>query len=151
MLRSTFGFKPGDTLANFKLPDIVRAIDTGHLDVHGNQVQLLESSKCFINSKMDCATCHNPHENQRGNTALYVQKCLSCHSSATHNYCKMANTLNSQFIKSNCIQCHMPALPSGVIIAPTITKATSADILVHTHHIGVYPEEVKKLLAFIKK
>jgi hypothetical protein len=63
----------------------------------------------------------------------------------------MANTLNAQFIKSNCIQCHMPALPSGVIIAPTIAKGASADILVHTHHIGRYPEQVKKVLAFINK
>jgi hypothetical protein len=151
MLKPTFGFKPGDTLANFKLPDFARAIDTSHLDVHGNQLQLLQSSKCFINSKMDCATCHNTHQNQRGNTSFYTQKCLGCHSAANHNFCKMANTLNAQFIKSNCIQCHMPALPSGVIIAPTVTKATSADILVHTHHIGVYPEEVKKVLAFINK
>lgn len=151
MLKPTFSFKPGDTLANFKLPDFVRAIDTTHLDVHGNQVHLLQSSKCFINSKMDCATCHNTHQNQRGNTAFYVQKCLSCHSASNHNFCKMANTLNAQFIKSNCIECHMPALPSGVIIAPTIAKGTSADILVHTHHIGRYPEQVKKVLAFINK
>lgn len=151
MLRPTFGFKPGDTLANFKLPEMVRPVDTNHLDVHGNQVQLLQSSKCFINSKMDCATCHDTHQNQRGNTNFYVQKCLSCHSPANHNFCKMASTLNAQFIKTNCIQCHMPALPSGVIIAPTITKGVSADILVHTHHIGIYPDEVKKVLAFINK
>lgn len=151
MLKPTFGFKPGDTLANFKLPDFARAIDTSHLDVHGNQVQLLQSSKCFINSKMDCATCHNTHQNQRGSTSIYIQKCLGCHSMANHNFCKMANTVNAQFIKSNCIQCHMPALPSGVIIAPTITKEASADILVHTHHIAIYPQQVKKVLAFINK
>jgi hypothetical protein len=45
----------------------------------------------------------------------------------------------------------MPALPSGVIIAPTIGKGVSADILVHTHRIGKYPGEVKKVLAFINK
>ena len=67
MLRSTFGFVPGDTLANYKLPEMVGAIDTGHLDVHGNQIQLLQSSKCFMGSKLDCQTCHDTHQNQRGN------------------------------------------------------------------------------------
>ncbi|WP_295792346.1 multiheme c-type cytochrome [Mucilaginibacter sp.] len=147
MLRSTFGFVPGDTLANYKLPEMVSAIDTGHLDVHGNQIQLLQSSKCFMGSKLDCQTCHDTHQNQRGNLLLYSQKCLGCHSTTKHNYCKMANTIDAQLIKTNCVQCHMPALPSRVIIAPTQTKSASADILVHTHHIAIYPQQVKKVLA----
>ena len=151
MLRSTFGFKPGDTLDNFKLPDFASAADTSRLDVHGNQVQLLESSKCFINSKMDCATCHDVHQNQRGNTAIFTQKCLSCHSTTTHNYCKMATPANAQLIKSNCIQCHMPALTSNAIISTTVDKASFGDILVHTHHIAVYPQQVKKILGMVKK
>ena len=35
------------------------------LDVHGNQLALLERSKCFINSKMTCSTCHDVHSPQR--------------------------------------------------------------------------------------
>ncbi len=149
MLKSTFGFKPGDTLANFKLPDFVRASDTGKLDVHGNQFQLLEGSKCFINSKMDCATCHDTHQNQRGNTVLFTQKCLGCHSAASHNYCKMANTSNASLIKANCIQCHMPALSSVAIISANASKATEADILVHTHRIAIYPQQAKKIMAMM--
>jgi hypothetical protein len=151
MLRPTFLFKPGDTLANYKLPDFVHAADTAHLDVHGNQIQLLSSSKCFIYSKMDCATCHDTHQNQRGNTPLYVQKCLGCHSTTNHNYCKMADATNNAAIKANCIQCHMPALPSNVIIAPTMAKSATADILVHTHHIAIYPQQTKKILLMIGK
>ncbi|MEO8413889.1 MAG: cytochrome c3 family protein [Ginsengibacter sp.] len=151
MLRSTFWFKPGDTLARFKLPDFETAIDTTHLDVHGNQVQLLQSSKCYINSNMDCATCHNTHQDQRGNTALFTQKCMGCHSADKHNYCKMPDTINAEFIKSNCIQCHMPALPSMAIISPNGDKTLSADIFVHTHHIAIYPQEVKKILAYLGK
>ena len=151
MLRPTFGFKPGDTLANFELPGYTGTIDNSHLDVHGNQLQLLESSKCFINSKMDCATCHDTHQNQRGNTALFTQKCLNCHSTTNHNYCKLANTLNAGVIKSNCIQCHMPALASSAIVSPTVDKTSFADILVHTHHITIYPDEVKKILAMPAK
>jgi hypothetical protein len=151
MLRSTFGFRPGDTLGNFKLPGFESALDTNRLDVHGNQLQLLEGSKCFINSKMDCSTCHDVHQNQRGNTTFYTQKCLSCHSAANHNYCKMANTIDPQLIKSNCIQCHMPALTSNAIVSTTLDKTSFADISVHTHRIAIYPQEVKKILLMVGK
>jgi len=151
MLRSTFFFKPGDTLANYKLPEFARAVDTSHLDVHGNQVQLLESSKCFINSKMDCGTCHNVHQNQRGNMALFTQKCLDCHSVTTHNYCKIYNSLNAKLISSNCIQCHMPALLTKVILTSNINKTTNADILIRSHHIAIYPGETKKILMMLAK
>ena len=151
MLKSTFRFSPGDTLANFKLPGFKGITDTARLDVHGNQVQLLESSKCFIYSKMDCSTCHNTHENQRGNTTLFIQKCLSCHSTIKHNYCKLENQSNARLIKSNCIQCHMPALASRAIVSTTTDKASFSDILVHTHHIAIYPEEVKKILTLINR
>ena len=150
MLLSTFSFIPGDTLAKFKLPDLVRSLDTLHLDVHGNQLQLLESSKCFINSKMDCATCHDTHQNQRGNTALFAQKCLTCHSTVNHTYCKLANAQNAQLIKSNCVQCHMPVFASKAIFASTTNK-TSGEILVHTHHITIYPEQAKQVLAMFNK
>lgn len=147
MIRSTFGFKPGDTLANFKLADYETSFDTAHLDVHGNQLQLLESSKCFINSKMDCATCHDTHQNQRGNSEAYIQKCLTCHSTVNHNYCKMATTANAQLIRENCIKCHMPQFSSTAITAKTSDKKTPTDILVHTHRIAIYPQEVNKLLS----
>ncbi len=152
MTRSTFFFRPGDTLANFKFADFYNApIDTSHLDVHGNQVQLLQSSKCFINSKMDCATCHDTHQNQRGKIALFTQKCLGCHSTTNHNYCKMANALNAQLIRSNCIQCHMPALATRVIITPNMDSTFTANIYVHTHHIAIYPQEAKKILMMVGK
>ena len=152
MLRSTFFFKPGDTLARFKIDDFYSPMnDTSHLDVHGNQVQLLQSSKCFIYSKMDCATCHDVHQNQRGNTAIYTQKCLGCHSTANHNYCKMATMLNAGLIKSNCIQCHMPAFASKAIISANMDKTYNADIFVHTHHIAIYPQETKKVLLMVSK
>ena len=152
MTRSTFSFIPGDTIDKFKLRDFYQpAIDTSHLDVHGNQVQLLQSSKCFISSNMDCSTCHDTHQNQRGNIALYTQKCLGCHSAVNHNYCKMANALNAGLIKSNCIQCHMPAFASGAVVYPNMDKTVNADILVHTHRIAIYPKEAKKILAMVNK
>ena len=152
MIRSTFFFTPGDTLSKYKLPDFYRsATPNNNLDVHGNQVQLLESSKCFINSKMDCATCHDTHKNQRGNALMYTQKCIGCHSTENHNYCKMATMVNAQFLKSNCIKCHMPGFASGVIVTANKDSTTNTGIYVHTHHISIYPKQTKQILAMVGK
>jgi hypothetical protein len=149
MLRSGFGFIPGDTLAKFKMPEFSGRIDTNHLDVHGNQLQLLQSSKCFINSSMDCATCHDTHQNSRGNDALYTQKCLNCHNSPNHTYCRMTDKLSAAVFKRNCINCHMPALPTKAISVQVSDKLPPIQFFVHTHHIAIYPQEVKKILAYI--
>ena len=149
-LRSTFEFVPGDTLAKFKMPQFSRVNDTSHLDVHGNQLQLLQSSKCFINSKMDCATCHNTHQNSRGNYMLYAGKCLACHNTPNHTYCKMTDKLNPASLKTNCIKCHMPALQTRTISVQVSDKRPSIPFFVHSHHIAIYPQEVKKILAYIR-
>ena len=73
-----------------------------------NQTQLLATSKCFMMSNMDCATCHNTHANERGNYSLYAQHCQGCHSTANHNFCKMADWSNISLLKNNCTKCHMP-------------------------------------------
>lgn len=151
VLKPTFEFSPGDTLSNFKLPGFETGIHTAGVDVHGNQMQLLESSKCFINSNIDCATCHNTHQNQRGNTLLYTQKCLNCHNTVKHSFLKTESIADQEFMRSNCINCHMPLLASKAIISATLNKPVSIDITVHTHSIAIYPEETKKILAMLGK
>ena len=151
LLRSTFGFMPGDTLAKFKLPEYQQAVDTAHIDVHGKQVQLLESSKCFISSKMDCTTCHNVHQNSRGDNVLYAQKCLTCHNSTGHTYCGMAKKLGAAALQANCINCHMPQLTTKVISVQASGKTPPAKFVVYTHHIAIYPDQSKKILAYLTK
>ena len=151
LLRSTFSFVPGDTFAAFKVSEFYQMVDTAHIDVHGNQVQLLQSSKCYKFSKMDCATCHDVHQNIKGNDVLFAEKCLNCHNSPNHIYCKMTNNLSGKFLKSNCIDCHMPALPTQKITVQVSDTLPSIQFFVHTHHIATYPEEVQKILAYIKK
>ena len=151
MLRSTFDFKPGATYARFKLPDFNRKIDTNNLDVHGNQVQLLESSKCFKKSKMDCATCHNPHENSRGNTNLFTQKCLSCHNAPDQPFCKLKHKISDAMLAAKCISCHMPAQTSNSISVQVSDKLPYIRFSVHTHRIAVYPQETKNILAYLNK
>lgn len=147
--RTAFAFAMGDTLAKFKEPDFLHEpVNPATLDVHGNQTALLSASKCFLMSNMDCSSCHNPHANNSQNIAMYTQKCLNCHSEAKHNYCTMAPKLGSA-ITNNCINCHMPQKPSNVISVEATQGKISVPYLVRTHRIAIYPEETKKILAFI--
>lgn len=139
MLRSTFEFKPNDNLTDYKIEDMFQTSDPKMLDVHANQGRLLMASKCFINSNMDCATCHNLHNNERGQLAMYSQKCMSCHSTAKHNFCPEAPKLGT-VIKSNCIDCHMPNRPSNVIAVGAGGKGKVIPYLVRDHRIAIYPE-----------
>ena len=151
MIRSTFEFEPGDTFAKFKLPEFSKIIDTEHLDVHGNQVGLLERSKCYMFSQMDCATCHDTHIDNRGEDQLYTQKCLDCHNKPGHVYCKMTSELSEPMLEQNCINCHMPALPTKVISVQVSDTLPKVQFFVHTHRIAIYPNEVKKILAYINQ
>lgn len=150
ILHTVFDFRPGDTLYHFvEMPLFPEVIDSTKLDVHGNQAQLLASSKCFINSKMDCATCHNVHKNDRGDIAMHSQKCMTCHSTVNHNFCPMASKLGAA-IKNNCIDCHMPARPSNVIAIETAGKGRNVPYLVRTHHIAIYADASKKVINYLK-
>lgn len=151
ILRNMFTFKPGDTLANFKEQVAFQKVDdSSKMDVHGNQTQLLASSKCFINSNMDCATCHNVHKNERQNIAMFSQRCMTCHTGANHNFCKLAPQLGA-VIKSNCIDCHMPARSSNVIAIETAGKGRAVPYLVRSHHVAVYADASAKVMANFKK
>ena len=151
MTRSVFDFKPGNALANFKETEIFhRPLDSAKMDVHGNQAQLLASSKCYIMSKMDCATCHNVHVNDRQSQVLYSARCMKCHTESNHNFCKMAPTLGT-IIKTNCIDCHMPAKPSNVISVETSGKGTAIPYLVRNHHIAVYNDVSQAVINNLKE
>lgn len=147
MLRSTFEFKPGDTLSRFMDQGIT---NSESVDVHGNQAQLLAKSKCFITSNMDCSSCHNTHINDRGNYKLYAQKCMACHSEANHNFCKTADVSNMAFIKNNCTKCHMPAQPSKAIVVESSETGMSVASSVVNHHIAVYPVESGQVFKTFK-
>ena len=151
MVASTFAFRPGDTLAKFMIPRYINTVYPNiKPDVHGNQPQLLSMSKCFINSNMDCATCHNTHINDRGNKISYAQKCMTCHTDASHNFCKIANASNISFLKNNCTTCHMPQQASNVIKMKITETGKNKSILMVNHRIAVYTDESKKIMEEYK-
>jgi hypothetical protein len=147
--KPSFQFIAGKALADYFILDTT-APNPGNIDVHGNQYGLLRSSKCFtMSSTMTCVTCHNTHENERGKTVLFSQRCMDCHSSGHGNVCKLADTLGP-VIKTNCIDCHMPLKASQSIteLLPGDAKPTAA--LIRSHFISIYPEETKKIKARLR-
>ncbi len=97
-----FQFRPGDKLSDHYHPSTVSGEANS---VHtSNQQARMASSECFKNSDMTCTTCHDPHENERGQMALFSSRCLDCHQS---QHCGMFAEVGSS-IAENCIDCHMP-------------------------------------------
>ncbi len=149
--KPSFTFTAGNKLTDYFKTDTVSK-DTASIDVHGNQYALLAASKCFKNTTtLTCISCHKPHENEQGKTAVFSQKCVSCHSEAQTNAvtCKLT-AKHKKEIQNKCTSCHMPQQPS-LAIAVMLQGATGPTrAMMHTHRIKVYPEETKKILAFIK-
>ena len=105
-----FSFKSGDHLEDFLQLEIPKADEP--LDVHGNQIALLERSKCFKNSNMTCSTCHDVHARQR-DSGEFSTRCLTCHKVQS---CKLFPK-RGQTLAGKCVDCHMPNQTSNVIFS----------------------------------
>ena len=145
-VKPAFTFQTGDPLEDY-LTAAYNKDSVSMLDVHGNQYGLLTSSKCFRLSQMDCSSCHNTHVTERGNKALFSQRCATCHSSVQHSF---VNATNAKAITANCIDCHMPLLPSSKIMLLVSGRQKTVPDYVTTHHIAVYPEQTKAFLQSLK-
>jgi hypothetical protein len=145
-IQPIFTFKPGSNLNDFYYLDAMNP-SANKLDVHGTEVQYIMASQCYLQSKtLTCISCHNPHQKERENIAVFSQRCMNCHTEVNHNFCKMAPELG-EAIKTNCIDCHMPAKPSKVIQLLTNGKESPLPDYIRTHIVAVYPADAKKVLA----
>jgi hypothetical protein len=140
----SFSFRVGDTLDNYSTANYDSAA-TATLDVHGNQYGLLTSSKCFQQSQLDCSSCHNPHANEHQQFAVYSQRCLSCHNTASEHPCS-SPVVKQMNVTSNCIDCHMPALASQKIVMQISGKDEMIHDLVRTHRVAIYPDATRDYL-----
>jgi len=131
-LAPTFSYVPGRPLSEFFKPLPSPAVE--HPDVHGNQVGLLERSKCYRSSeKMSCTICHDVHTAGRP-AASYALKCLTCHQ---WQNCGKSKELGQAGIEGKCIDCHMPAEETNVIVSETAGQVVHAKM--RNHWIKVYP------------
>jgi hypothetical protein len=147
--KPSFEFQAGDTLSNYFSLNTA-ALNADNIDVHGNQLGLLSLSKCFMKSNMTCISCHNTHENEKGKTALFSQRCVTCHSEGHVKLCKMTAAIGPS-ITTNCIDCHMPKQPSHAVAVYLEGSDTPTPALMRTHYIKVYQEESKKILQLLKR
>jgi hypothetical protein len=128
-----FSFRPGESLSNsLKLePFNPRA----RVDVHGNQVALLEKSRCFQSSSMTCSACHDLHAPTR-DAASYSDRCLACHKPQS---CPTFEKAPQR--PPNCIDCHMPVQTSKSLVLDIEDEQVGARV--RTHWIRVYPPSAK--------
>ena len=105
-----FSFNAGDVLDNYIQFEKPKPDEP--LDVHGNQLELLERSKCFQSSNMTCSTCHDVHQPQR-DPAYFSDKCLQCHKVQS---CGLFPK-RGRALAGKCVDCHLPNQDSNVIFS----------------------------------
>jgi Cytochrome c554 and c-prime len=129
-LLPAFSYRPGDPLdkfISFPPPD-----PDAPPDLHGNQVGMLEKSRCFRSSNMTCLTCHDVHVTQH-NLAEFSQRCLSCHKPDSATFSNPDHP-----VSANCIDCHMPRQQTNLIVFNWNGRRMRPQV--RTHWIKIYPE-----------
>ena len=131
-LAPAFSYIPGEPLHDYI--NLGVSDPNAKIDVHGNQVTLLERSRCFqCSSSMSCLTCHNVHVSQLDAPA-FSSRCLSCHEAQNCGEFKKRGS----DIAANCIDCHMPRQESNLIVSGFEGKQVRPRV--RTHWIKAYPE-----------
>jgi hypothetical protein len=127
----SLSFRPGDDLALYV--KITPPPPGAPVDVHGNQVNALERSKCFTSGKLTCSTCHDVHKSQESASSFAVH-CLVCHSVQA---CPRFKQLGAS-IRTRCVECHMPVGESNVITSGMEGQLLQAKM--RTHRIAIYTD-----------
>lgn len=130
-LAPAFSYVPGEPLE--KYIELQQPAPDQPVDVHGNQIALLERSKCFQSSaSMTCWTCHDEHAPEKPADS-YAQRCLTCHKVES---CGLFAKLGGK-IATRCIDCHMPVQDSHLIVSADNGRQVSARV--RNHWIKIYP------------
>ncbi|QLE01957.1 hypothetical protein HX109_10460 [Galbibacter sp. BG1] len=138
--KEIFSYVVGENLEESYLEDPITATPK-EADVHGNQLALLKSSKCFEKTEqMNCSSCHDPHRSQRGNFTYFNNKCISCHSQ-TKTLC--AHIENNK--TGNCVECHMPMQNSKSMLIQAGKDGAKIPVQIRTHLIAIYNSEKDSL------
>ena len=102
--RGPFSYVAGEPLVDFAIFfDYAPGRREDRFEGVGGAYQF-RKSRCFLDSpgKLECTTCHDPHDVPRGAEALrhYSSVCLQCHQSLHPG--------NIPATAADCITCHMP-------------------------------------------
>lgn len=112
--RAPFSYKPGEPLGNYMI-FFDHAVGSPYRDDFeiAHSAYRLRKSRCFLDSKMTCTTCHNPHDIPRGEKAAlhYNAVCGECHRSLPAQHTKAAD----------CVTCHMPKRRTEDVVHAVMT------------------------------
>ena len=133
--RPAFSFTTGDPLSDYFKLDSMPHNPFG-MDVHGNQLGLLSASKCFTQSDMTCNSCHDPHKNERGQLAIFSQRCQSCHGGSHQTTCSYKG-VSQEVLQQNCIDCHMEKEPSRSVAVQLEGRDVPTPALMRSHFIRI--------------
>jgi len=144
--RSLFLYQPGEKLSDYYAPEFGRQ-DTAKMDVHGNQSQLLMASACYrMSADLNCNSCHSVHVKERDRLETFSARCLNCHKGVQHSTLKVSQ----EQLQYNCIDCHMPLKPSGIISLLEEKKERAEPDFIRTHLVTIYPKETAAFLKNLK-
>lgn len=143
----SFTFMVGDRLDDFLSPGFSDD-SAASLDVHGNQYGLLSASRCFQKSEMDCSSCHDVHAVETNRMEVFSARCMNCHSRGGH-FCNQPEVAGLVLDK-NCIDCHMPALPSGKVFLQAPDTFQTTPFYIRTHLIASYRTQIEQFLEKMK-
>ena len=107
--RPFFSYNPAEPLSAFQLYfDKSKPDDRFEI---ASSAYRLRKSACFLKSagKLQCTTCHNPHEPHNAN---YDAACRTCHAT-------LAVASHPQ--QSNCASCHMPKRRTDDVVHVSVT------------------------------
>ncbi len=127
-VKPSFTYVPGEALDQYI--HLAKPAPDTPLDVHGNQVELLKQSRCYLASSMTCLTCHNVHETQH-DLAGFSQRCLQCHQPGSATFAKAGHP-----VVANCVDCHMPKQETDLIVFDFAGKRVRPQV--RNHWIKVY-------------
>ena len=144
LLAPAFSYQPGEPLERYLRLD-AGADSVQSDDPHAaNQLVRLMKSRCYQESEsLHCASCHDPHRQERGNLKLFAERCAQCHQRGD---CKLSGVTHDQ-IADHCVECHMPSRRD----VEGAMQTTQGDVLplLRDHYIRIAPEltsPVKKKL-----
>ncbi len=104
----------------------------------------------FSTSQMDCSSCHDVHVNEVNSPKIFSQRCITCHTDTKHETLNFKKN-KRQTLSNNCIDCHMPMLPSRRIVLNIADAVNTVPDEVRTHKIAVYTDKTKEVLMMMKK